>query len=272
MHYFQREKRVFCGSSKRTAQYQEVEIYPMTSTDGCRAYDRQVGRRPRGTPEAQRNHNAKAARRFFTQLVNTNFTEKDLHATLTYADEYLPADPEQAERDYNNFLRHLAVKCKAGGLPKPEALGVIEYQAPGEGQKPVRFHVHVLLRCQLSRDEVEACWHRRGHRLGRANADRLQMDKGSLEALASYLMKYTNRKHRWKRTRGIRDPIVAPPRDGRYTRREVARIAQDAALLHSPAFWARKYPGWELNEAQAVYNEISGWYISLKMRRRKKGG
>lgn len=273
MRCYQREKRIICGRSKKTAKYQEVKIYPMTGTEACREYDRGVGRKPRGTPEAQKKHNAKAAREFYRQLVNTNFTPADTHSTLTWADEYLPSSVEQAERDYTNFLRHATTKCKARGLPKPEALAVIEYREadPETGQRPVRFHIHVLMRCGLTRDEIENCWHRKGQRLGRANADRLQMDKESLEALASYLLKYTNRKHRWKRTRGIKSPIVAEPRDGKYTRRQVERIAKDSAILHSPEFWARKYPGWELNEAEATYNEFTGWYISLKMRRRNGG-
>lgn len=51
---------------------------------------------------------------------------------------------------------------------------------PDTGQKAVRFHHHVILKCQLTRDEIEGCWVRKKKRMGTTNADRLQMDKSSL--------------------------------------------------------------------------------------------
>lgn len=276
MKTYQRERRYLCGRSPRSAQYQEVEIYPLPTRDGLgRELDRQNSKPPafRGTPPAQAAHNAKQARRWFHRLAVTNFTANDTHTTLTYAAEHRPADADAAWRDFRNFLRHLRDRCKAAGVDKPECLAVMEWQEADTdtGQKAVAPHFHVLLRCELGRDEMEACWHRKGERLGRANTDRLQLDKASLEALANYMMKNPNRKHRYYRSRGIRNPIMPPPRDGRYTRRQVARLATDSALLHSPDYWARKYPGWELNEASAHYNDYLGWSISLKMRRRKGG-
>lgn len=279
MRSFQRERRAVCGRTKRTAKYQEIEIFPMVGTgeqwERCKEYDGEVARNPRSpTPETMAKHNATVARRHFVQIMNTNFSEADTHTTLTYSDETLPQTMEQAERDYGNYLRHLRDACAARQLPRPEALAVMEWQDADKeaGQKAVRYHFHVLLRCKLDRDTIEACWHRKGQRLGRANSDRLQMDKNSLEALANYLLKYTNRKHRWKRTRGIADPIKPEPNDNKYTRRQVEKIATDSALLHSPEFWARKYQGWLLNEASARYNEFTGWYISLKMRKKEGRG
>lgn len=92
-------------------------------------------------------------------------------------------------------------------------------------------------------------------------------DWKTIEALANYLMKYPKRKHRWRRTRGIRDPILPTPNDSKYTRRGIERIAKDPTKLHSPEFWEKKYPGWKLKEAQAEYNDYWGWSISLKMHR-----
>ena len=138
---------------------------------------------------------------------------------------------------------------------------------PDTGQKAVAPHFHTILRCELSRDEIESCWHRKGVRLGRVNTDRLQMDKNSLEALANYMLKYPKRKHRYFRSRGIKNPITPPPADGKWTRRQVQKICTDGRL-YDPEFWAKKYPGWDLNEASASYNEFMGWHISLKLRRR----
>lgn len=277
MRTCQRERRYLCGRKRHDAAYQEVEIYSFTPRDSrSRDRDRQHAVPPafRGTPPAQAAHNAKAARRWFHRLAVTNFTEQDTHTTLTYAADRRPAHAGDAWRDFRNFMRHIRDRCRAAGLEKPECLAVMEWQEADTdtGQKPVAPHFHVLLRCGLTRDEIEACWHRKGARLGRANADRLQMDKGSLEALANYMMKNPQRKHRYYRSRGIQNPVMPPPRDGRYTRRQIDRLATDDARLQDAAYWARRYPGWELTEATAAYNEFLGWAISLKMRRRKEKG
>lgn len=270
-----RERRYICGRNRRAAQYQEVEIYQLPTDAAGRARDKEQTRPPafRGTPKAQADHNAKNARRWFHRLAVSNFTEKDLHVTLTYAPENRPASAEEAWRDFRNWLRHLRDACRAAGLPKPECLAVMEWQEadPDIGQAAVVPHFHVLLRCGLDRDTIEGCWHRKGTRLGLANADRLKLDKGSLEALANYMLKYPKRKHRYFRSRGIVNPVMPPPRDGRYTRRQVARIAADAARLNDAAYWARRYPGWQLIEASAQYNDFLGWSISLKLYRRRGG-
>lgn len=270
-----RERRYICGRNRRAAQYQEVEIYQLPTEAMGRERDKENARPPafRGTPKAQADHNAKNARRWFHRLAVSNFTEKDLHVTLTYAPENRPASAEEAWRDFRNWLRHLRDACRAAGLPKPECLAVMEWQEadPDTGQAAVVPHFHVMLRCGLDRDTIEGCWHRKGARLGLANADRLKLDKGSLEALANYMLKYPKRKHRYFRSRGIVNPVMPPPRDGRYTRRQVARIAADAARLNDAAYWARRYPGWQLIEASAQYNDFLGWSISLKLYRRRGG-
>lgn len=272
MKTVERERRCLCGKTKRQATRQYIDIYSYNpACQESRKRDKELLHPPefRGTPPAQQKYNDKMARRFFAQLLEANFTERDTHTSLTYDDPFLPEDDAQAARDVTNLLRHLRTECKKKGLPKPEALIVTEHQEADSstGRKAVRYHHHVILKCELTRDEIEACWHRNGQRLGYANADRLRMDKQSLEALANYLLKNCRRKHRYKRTRGIKDPIRPAPRDGKYTRRQIERLAKDSALLNSPEYWQRKYPGWELDNVEATYSDFLGWHISLKMYR-----
>ena len=94
-------------------------------------------------------------------------------------------------------------------------------------------------------------------------ADRLQLDKGSLEALCNYLLKYPNRKRRWTQSRGLKQPERPRPNDTRYTKRKVERIVRGE--VYDPDFWHRQYPGYELAEARPVYRENTGWSIYLKM-------
>lgn len=260
-----REQRHVCG-----AQYMEVDIYPITvreHTASTRA------KKKKASDEVRCSLNSENARRHLRQLVNTNFTRRDLHVTLTYDDEHLPQTDEAAARDLRNWLDRVARRCKKKNLTPPRYIGVTEHAAPQSGRRGVRYHHHVILSCSLGRDELEALWHagrgkKRMERMGTANADRLQLDKGSLEALCNYLLKYPNRKRRWTQSRGLKQPIRPRPNDTRYTRRGVERIVRTTA--HDPAFWQKQYPGFFLIEATPVYRDTTGWSIYLKLWRREE--
>ena len=90
----------------------------------------------------------------------------------------------------------------------------------------MRVHHHVVLSCGLSRDELERLWYRGKdkERLGITNADRLQFDRESLERLANYLTKYTNRKRRWRQSRALKAAAATAERR-KYT--EAAGTAGD---------------------------------------------
>ena len=104
-------------------------------------------------------------------------------------------------------------------------------------------------------------------RLGITNADRLQFDRESLERLANYLTKYTNRKRRWRQSRGLEKPQRPRPNDGKYTRRQLERLVTSGAVFDSE-FWRRKYQGWEINDITPIQNDVTKeWSIYLKLRR-----
>lgn len=252
-----REQRTVCGE-----QYQEVDIYPICerqAKSSVRVKKAQASR------ESQVTLNARHARRYLVQLLAANFGPSDMHVTCTYADEHLPADPQAAGRDVVNFLRRVRARCKASGMGAPAYIAVTEWRTEGEDGKAVRYHHHVVLRCGLSRDEVESLWSRGGERLGRVNADRLQPDQGSLEALAGYLVKYTNRRRRWRQSRGLRKPARPRPNDSRWTGRKIENAVR-CGDVYDRGYWQRQYPGWLLREAEAEYNEAWGeWHIVVKL-------
>ena len=258
-HYI-REQRHICGP-----EYMEVDIYPITVREH-KASTR--AKKKKASDMVRCNLNSENAKRHLRQLVNTNFTWRDLHVTLTYDSEHLPKTEEEAERNFRNWLERVARRCKKLGLPPPKYIGVTEHQEPGPGRKGVRYHHHAILSCGLNRDELESLWHagrgrKRFERMGTANADRLQLDKGSLEALCNYLLKYPNRKRRWTQSRGLKQPERPRPNDTRYTKRKVERIVRGE--VYDPDFWHRQYPGYELAEARPVYRENTGWSIYLQM-------
>lgn len=258
---FVREQRHVCGDN-----YMEIDLYPISEREKGASLS---AKRRQASSRIQQNLNARNARRYFIQLLNANFTESDIHWTGTYDDAHLPDSIEQADHDLELFLRRLRSQSRKRGLPAPRFIAVTEWREEGDGLPAVRVHHHVVLSCGLSRDELERLWYRGKdkERLGITNADRLQFDRESLERLANYLTKYTNRKRRWRQSRGLEKPQRPRPNDGKYTRRQLERLVTSGAVFDSE-FWRRKYQGWEINDITPIQNDVTKeWSIYLKLRR-----
>ena len=105
---FIREVRTVCGQN-----YMEVDLFPISERE--KASTRRA-KRSQVSSLVQQNLNGKHAKRYFVQLVNTNFNEHDLHVTLTYDDEHLPATLQQAEKDRDDFLRRLQYWGRKSGI------------------------------------------------------------------------------------------------------------------------------------------------------------
>lgn len=258
---FVREQRHVCGDN-----YMEIDLYPISEREKGASLS---AKRRQASSRIQQNLNARNARRYFIQLLNANFTESDIHWTGTYDDAHLPDSIEQADHDLELFLRRVRSQSRKRGLPAPRFIAVTEWREEGDGLPAVRVHHHVVLSCGLSRDELERLWYRGKdkERLGITNADRLQFDRESLERLANYLTKYTNRKRRWRQSRGLEKPQRLRPNDGKYTRRQLERLVTSGAVFDSE-FWRRKYQGWEINDITPIQNDVTKeWSIYLKLRR-----
>ncbi len=258
---FVREQRHVCGDN-----YMEIDLYPISEREKGASLS---AKRRQASSRIQQNLNARNARRYFIQLLNANFTESDIHWTGTYDDAHRPDSIEQADHDLELFLRRVRSQSRKRGLPAPRFIAVTEWREEGDGLPAVRVHHHVVLSCGLSRDELERLWYRGKdkERLGITNADRLQFDRESLERLANYLTKYTNRKRRWRQSRGLEKPQRPRPNDGKYTRRQLERLVTSGAVFDSE-FWRRKYQGWEINDITPIQNDVTKeWSIYLKLRR-----
>ncbi len=258
---FVREQRHVCGDN-----YMEIDLYPISEREKGASLS---AKRRQASSRIQQNLNARNARRYFIQLLNANFTESDIHWTGTYDDAHLPDSIEQADHDLELFLRRVRSQSRKRGLPAPRFIAVTEWREEGDGLPAGRVHHHVVLSCGLSRDELERLWYRGKdkERLGITNADRLQFDRESLERLANYLTKYTNRKRRWRQSRGLEKPQRPRPNDGKYTRRQLERLVTSGAVFDSE-FWRRKYQGWEINDITPIQNDVTKeWSIYLKLRR-----
>lgn len=265
---FMREKKVYCGK-----KYLEVDIYPYTYNQEEVNRRGKRSRKVKLTEPKQRNLNEKNAKRYFIQFVNTNFGEGDIHLTLTYKTKYLPVTVEDGEREVRNYLRRLKREIGKEGLEFRYVL-VTESVTAKDSTVVVRLHHHIIMNAGLDRDKIEGLWSKgRGkskESIGYANADRLQTDENGAEALCRYLTKFANRKKRWSSSKNLKKP-ESRTNDFKYSRREVDKIIKNPFDLE---YWENKYRGYTLCDKgdysiKTEYNELTGWAIYLKLRRKE---
>lgn len=264
---FIREKKIYCGD-----RFMEVGIYPFSKTQMEVSRGKREKRKKVSAPK-QKNLNDKNARRYLIQLLNSNFTDKDMHVTCTYKSGEHPDTVEEAETEARNFIRRVNYLRKKRGLDPVKYILVTELSFKEEVL--TRVHHHIVMNGGLERDEVEDIWRRKrqkgqkkGEKIGRINADRLQPDENGLAALASYLTKEPNRKKRWSSSQNLIRPVQAPPNDHKYSKRQLEKIARGEV---DNDYWKKKYPGWTITDKdygiEVSHNELTGYYIYLRLRK-----
>lgn len=265
MKYFIREKKIYCGK-----EYLEVDIIPRVEDE--KAPKGKRNKKKRISAPKQKRLNDKRARRYFVQLVNTNFGKGDLHVTATYSEDELPGTVEDAEREARNYIRRLDYRRKKEGLPPIKYILVTEHSTKKGSEKPTRVHHHIIMDGALDRDIVESLWSRRKKkgekerkRIGFVNADRLQPNEYGLEALSRYLMKSPQGKKRWSSSQNLERPWTRP-NDHKYSKRQVEKLVRN---IEDREYWENQYKGYWLTEAKAVHNDWTGWSIYLKLRRQR---
>lgn len=269
----------------------EVDIYNF-SLQNARA-SRGRSKKEKVSLPSQKNQNEKNAKRSFIQAAETNFHTGDIYLTLTYAKEMLPKTVDEGTKIVSNYIKRIQRKLKKQNLKKLKYMIVTEYRTAKEQgatgleeddiqgedreEKPIRMHHHLLISCELSRDELEDLWRcrrkkgeKKGKKIGRANARIIQEDDSTgIYALASYLAKSPAGKRRWTCSQNLERPVQRT-NDYKYSRKKIMTIIRDGIDL---SFWEKQYPGWTIkdkdNGYQQSYNDFTGWSIYLKLRRKE---
>ena len=280
-----------------------MDIYNYTATEQEVAAR---GRRSKKQVESTQKQivlNVMNGKRRFLNLVNTYFTEKYIHVTLTYSIGILESSLEAAEHELHNFLRRVDYRRKKNGLSPLKYIIIPVCVYKKDGVTPARIHHHVIMNGGLSRDDIEDLWRKRrkkgqkkGDKIGYANADRLQPEENGFVALCEYLAKQTGGKKRWipsknldKPEKEITDPD-SPPKtvasrfsasanlqkpwsrtnDHRFSRKEINKIASAPPDVK---YWEKRYPGYTLIRGdygyQAIHSDLRGWCLYLKLRRKE---
>lgn len=230
----------------------EAEIYPVFGREQelkARKAKQNI------SPEKQQRLNLERSKRHFVQLVDGNFTERDIHLTLTYAQapEY-----NRAVKDVGNFLRKLRRLRKKRGLPELKYAGTVEGNDDGTRE---RIHVHLLMNDGISREELEKIWAK-----GYANADRLQMNESGLEAVARYIVKQQKNRRKWMASRNLVQPKERTS-DTRVSKRRIKLIAQDFRN-EAKEVMEKVYPGYSFVRCAVYYSDVlDGVYIRCVMRK-----
>ncbi len=220
------------------------------------------------TREAQQRANDERSTLHMIQLVEGNFSEKDISITLSY--EGTPPEPERVDKDIRNFIARVKRARKKAGLDELKyiyAIGGDEMPAAGySGKRP---HVHMILSGGISRDELEAIWGK-----GRANADRLQPRDDGLGGIAVYFTRQKQDRperkgvRKWRGSRNLKQPVKRS-RDARMPNSRVKRIAKDFRN-EAKDVMERLYPGYKLQDCQVRYSDmVDGVYIRCVLRRRR---
>ena len=231
----------------------EAEVYPIFGRSTEAVLRR--AKKTNVTPEKVQRLNRERSIRHLVQLADANFSEKDIHLTLTYrsAPTY-----ERARKDMRNFCLRLKRAREKAGLPELKYIYTIEGDDDG---KKERIHIHMLTNGDMDRAEVERIWEK-----GWANADRLQPDENGLEAIARYLVKQQKNRKKWCASRNLKQP-KSRTSDSRCSRGQVKRIAFDMRN-EAKAQMEKIYPGYQFVSCQVRYSDIvDGAYIRCVMRK-----
>ena len=235
----------------------EVEIYPIF---GREDKGRLRAARQNVTPEKMQRLNEERSKRKLVQLADANFTEKDIHLTLTYrqAPKY-----DEAQKDVKNFLRTVKRKREQRGMSELKYIYTIEGDDDGTRE---RIHVHMLMSGGMSREELEEIWAR-----GYANADRLQPNENGLEAIARYITKQQKNRRKWCRSRNLKR-VKQRTSDCKVSNARVKRLALDLPN-EAKGIMEKLYPGYmHVNTVLRYSDVVDGAYIRCVMRKQPGRG
>lgn len=254
MRCLYREKKYYCGD------YLEVDIFPVFEKQHSR------GKKRKPTTETQKRLNQHNAERKLIRLLNANFTKQDIRFDLTYSKNHLPASPEDAQRQMQNFIRRVKRYRNKHGLPELKYVAVTEV-----GEKSGRYHHHIVMSGGIDINTLAEIWGK-----GYTTAKPLQFDEFGIVGIAVYLVKEPILGKRWCASRNLVQP-VAKERDGRIPQYKIKQFHDSGN--DNRAELERLYEGYVLADCKPFYNEINGgYYITVRMykktapkRSRKRG-
>ena len=246
----------------------DADIFPVFGVGQKKALRRA---RRQQTSKAQQIANNERSRLKLIQLVEANFTEKDLSIGLDYAGK--EPEPEKVDRDLKTFFEKVRRKRRKEGLPELKYIAAIGGdEMPSKGYSGKRPHVHVIMNGGIDRDDLEKMW-----KHGRANCDRLQPRDEGLGGISVYFTKQMQDRppkkgvKKYRTSRNLKQPIRRA-RDAKMPNSRVRRIAYDFENQAKDVM-EKLYPGYVLQQCSVRYSDVvAGVYIRCVLRKITGGG
>lgn len=263
-----RVRSLYATKEIRAGDQMDVEIYP-EFTRQERSLIPDEGRRKKQR-QAQRNLNEKNSRKYCERLINENFTDRDIWATLTYTDENMPGSMEEAQKDMTNYIKRINYRRKKEGLKNARYIYVTECSEKG------RWHHHIVMDGDIDMDTVEATWKK-----GKRNeVRRLQKDENGLSGMAMYITKQKKQKgaaggkyqKAWKASKGLKKPEIRK-NHYKFKQKDVDEIVTGKAAIEDKLSKWYAADGYSMTSFEIRYNIFNGrFYISARMNRPPERG
>ena len=235
----------------------EVEAFPL-----WRDYDNSGLRAAKlaDTREAQKEVNRRNISKRTARRMDTNFTEEDLHVTLTYGSGAPLPDEKQAREHMRKFIRKARDYRKKHGLTSLKYIYTIEF-SNGDGRR-TRVHHHVVM-SGMDRYAVKSMWPH-----GRVTVEELQPENGTLAGLAWYITKQPRQTRQTKQiafSRNLKPHTSRTESNHKLSRKQAERLATDVkAAAH--VIFGKSFPDCVLDQCTVRSSEfVAGAYIYAKM-------
>lgn len=235
----------------------EVEAYPYwhIPQEGKRV------KQDKNSTKAQAKLNEKNRQKHVARLLNTNFCVRDLYSTLTYSDNCIPADYEQAKKDMQNMVRRMKRWLKKQDQYADFELKYLYSTEHTRNGEKVRVHHHMVTNFP-DREVLEELWNK-----GQARSERLYDSDLGFTELGKYLVKEKGEKTTkgYTPSRNLKKPEVTVS-DTKLTRRRATKIATEENSAQE--IFEKMYKGYQFKRMNVSFSDyVSGAYINVHMKR-----
>ncbi len=223
----------------------DIHLYPVYKKNGKRKA------KYKETKASQQRLNDKNSANALSRLINLNFTENDYALHLTYDKESLPASPEQAQKNIQNFIRRLK------RVYKKQAAELKYIHVTEKGEQSNRVHHHLIISGGVDRTTIENVWN-----LGYANTRTLQFNKSGCIGLATYVTKQRLLFRHFTPSKNLKRP-EATERTGKITQKQLDYWKNFIDLNGLEEEIKKQYPGYSLCEIpEIIENDVNGGLYS----------
>lgn len=243
----------------------EVEIFPHFSSKNL----------PKGiirkgeTKQSQRNLNDANSRKKLRRIVHHNFGPGDYWCTFTFSEEELPKGFSELAGKRKLFFEKINRLRKNKGLEGNARYVYVEEEGEYGTE---RFHLHIIMDSELTKEEVESKW-----TWGRVNIRTINYHGDrSMMGLCKYICKDPETykktafrikgKRKWGRSKGnLTEPIPSYDRSfNKFNKKKVNQLARNQNSIEE--VMENTYPNYYFKEAELKYNEETGlFYIYVLM-------